>query len=250
MFRLLNPFLAARQVCRPSRPDRVDDPAVRKIQLLRTVIGLAAVVWISVSFQLASDAKSLGYQRLDQAATSAAVLAAAFPVVIGVFIAATRPNNRRLYLRRALKPFGALLALCGAVLYLVLLASGKLTGGPVAQMPEKPSMDAYMLLLYLLFLAFLCLWAIVFWIYGAFVSVVHVFRTADVHEVLPPIIAIVLVWALAIVDLFSDAYTGVPATARTAMVLGGPLSVTAVSLWELRRLSTRHGLTLRQALGR
>ncbi|MDK0521767.1 hypothetical protein [Streptomyces sp. ML-6] len=37
---------------------------------------------------------------------------------------------------------------------------------------------------------------------------------------------------------------------RPAAVLGGPLSVTAVSLWELRRLRSRHGLTLRTALGR
>jgi hypothetical protein len=250
VFRLLNPFLAGRQVCKPSRPDRVEDPAVRRIQLLRTFIGLAAVVWITVSFQLASDAKSLGYQRLDQVVTSAVVLAVTFPVVVGVFIAATRPSNRRLYFRRALKPFGALLALCCAVLYLVLVTSEKLTGGPMGQMPEVPTTADYMWLLYQVFLALLCLWAMVFVVYGAAVTVVHVFRTTDVHEVLPPIIAIVLVWELGIMDLFSDAYTGVPATARAAMVLGGPLSVTAVSLWELRRLKTRHNLTLRQALGR
>ncbi|WUH99693.1 hypothetical protein OHR68_40455 [Spirillospora sp. NBC_00431] len=76
------------------------------------------------------------------------------------------------------------------------------------------------------------------------------FRTADVHEVLPPIIATALVWELAIVDLFSNAYDGAPFLVRVAVILGGPLSVTAVSFWELRRLKTRHNLTLRQALGR
>ncbi|MFG3527629.1 hypothetical protein ACGF8B_12905 [Streptomyces sp. NPDC047917] len=64
------------------------------------------------------------------------------------------------------------------------------------------------------------------------------------------IIAIVLVRELAVADLFSDTFDGVPALVRGAAVFGGPLSVTAVSLWELRRLRTRHGLTLRRALGR
>ncbi|WP_406439167.1 hypothetical protein OHB14_51315 [Streptomyces sp. NBC_01613] len=249
-FRLLNPIAAGRRVCKPSRPDRVDDPAVQKIQVLRMVVGLVAMVWILVSYQITSDAESLAYQRADQIVTSAALLAATFPFVIGAFIIASRPYSRRLHLRRALKPLGSLLALGGTILYFVLLTRGTLTGGPFGQMPEKPSTADYMHLMYELFLVLVMLWGMVFVFYGAALAVVHVFRTADIHEVLPPVIAIVLVWELAISDLFSNAYDSVPLLVRGAAIFGGPLSVTAVSFWELRRLKTRHGLTLRQALGR
>lgn len=34
------------------------------------------------------------------------------------------------------------------------------------------------------------------------------------------------------------------------LVVGGPLSVTALSAWELRRLRTHHNITIRQALNR
>jgi hypothetical protein len=250
VFRLLNPILAGRQVCRPSRPDRVDDPVVRKVQVLRAVVGLLAVAWILVSYRLAADAKSVATQRLDQIMTSAALLPATFPIVVGAFIVGSRPHNRRLYLLRTLKPLGALLALAGAVLYFVLLASGTLTGGPVGEPPENPTASYYVLLLYFVFLSLLALWVFVFVCYGAALTLVHMFRTADIHEVLPPVVATVLVWELAIVDLFSNAYDGAPVAVRVAVILGGPLSVTMVSLWELRRLRTRHGLTLRQALGR
>ncbi|GAA2109860.1 hypothetical protein GCM10009780_64620 [Actinomadura alba] len=250
MFRLLNPIVVGRQVCKPSRPDRVDDPAVRKIQVLRAVVGLVAVVWILVSYQVASDAKSLAYQRLDQVVMSATLLPATFPIVVGAFIVGSRPHNRRLYLRRALKPLGALLALAGTVLFFVLLASGILTGGPVGEPPENPTTADYAKIMYQFLLVLLALWAIVFVTYGAALTLVHVARTADIHEVLPPVIAIVLALELAIVDLFSNAYDGVPVSMRVVVIIGGPLSVTAVSLWELRRLKTRHGLTLRQALGR
>ncbi|MFE7617200.1 hypothetical protein [Streptomyces sp. NPDC057496] len=247
---MLNPIMAGRQVCRPSRPDRVDDPTVRRIQILRMVVGLAAMVWILVAYRIASDTKSVAMQRLDQVADSAALLAATFPVVVGVFVVASRPHNRRLYLRRALKPVGALLALGGTLLYFVLLTDGTLTGGPFGQMPEHPTGSDYLYLLYQFFLVIVMLWGLVFVPYGAALSVTHVFRTADIHEVLPPIIATVLVWELAIVDLVSDTYDGAPLPVQLAAVLGGPLSVTAVGLWELRRLRTRHGLTLRRALGR
>jgi hypothetical protein len=47
---------------------------------------------------------------------------------------------------------------------------------------------------------------------------------------------------MALVDLFTGAYTGVPVPGRILLVLGAPASVTAVGLWELRRLRVHHGL--------
>ncbi|MFF1592266.1 hypothetical protein ACFVY0_29730 [Streptomyces sp. NPDC058286] len=36
-----------------------------------------------------------------------------------------------------------------------------------------------------------------------------------------------------------------PMVAQLCSLFGGPLSVTAVSLWETRRMRTRHGVVLR-----
>ena len=88
-----------------------------------------------------------------------------------------------------------------------------------------------------------------FMLWGGFISLVHVYRTADINELLPPIIGAVLAWEVALIDLFTSAYTGVPFQVRAALIFGGPLSVTAVSAWEMWRLR-RFGITLRRALGR
>lgn len=203
-----------------------------------------------VSYRLVSDAGSLAYQRADQIATSAALLPATFPIIVGAFIIGSRPDIRRLYLTRTLKPLGALLALAAGVLFFYLLGNGVLTGGQVDEPPENPPASFYVMLVYLLFLLILALWVFLFLCCGITLSLIHMFRTADIHEVLPPVIAAVLVWELAIVDVFANAYDGAPPLAQAAMILGAPLSVTAVSFWELRRLKTRHRLTVRQALGR
>ncbi|MET7542466.1 hypothetical protein [Streptomyces sp. NPDC005507] len=52
------------------------------------------------------------------------------------------------------------------------------------------------------------------------------FRTADIHEVLPPILATLLVRVMAAVDVISNANAEVPAVARIVFLLGAPVSVT------------------------
>ncbi|GAA1845227.1 hypothetical protein [Actinomadura bangladeshensis] len=180
---------------------------------------------------------------------SATLLPATFPVVVGAFILGSRPPRRGQYLRRALKPLGSLVALVGTVLFFIAVVSVMPEGGLIGD-DEQPSPAVYMKLLFMIIIALVLLWALAFVFCGAAISLVNVVRTADIHEVLPPLIATVLVWELAIADLISNDYNGLPVPVRAAVILGGPLSVTAVSLWELRRLKTRHALTLRQALGR
>ncbi|MFI8278223.1 hypothetical protein ACIGBH_25805 [Streptomyces sp. NPDC085929] len=96
----------------------------------------------------------------------------------------------------------------------------------------------------------LCLWSIGFALYGVGLSLVHVFRTADNHEVVPPILAGILVWEMALLDVATGPYSQVPAGARAVFILGAPVTVTALSWWEMRRLRHHHELTVRGALGR
>ncbi|WP_207943605.1 hypothetical protein [Actinomadura sp. KC345] len=231
-----------RAVFTPSRPDRVHDPVVKRVQVWRTLVGLVAVTWILVSYGLASDADAVLDDRLAQIRTTLIVLAVTFPVAVAAFIAAARPPNRRLFLRRAGKPAGALLALA------VTLAGPRLLTG-LGYVTEDTNWTASPGRVVLLFaLGAFLLWLGPFGLYGIALSLVHVFRTADVHETVPPLLATLLVWEVALIDVFRGAYDSVPFGIRLAFILGAPLSVTAVALWELRRLRTRHGITLRGAL--
>ncbi|MDI3387590.1 hypothetical protein QIS99_15475 [Streptomyces sp. B-S-A8] len=77
---------------------------------------------------------------------------------------------------------------------------------------------------------------------------VHVFRTADIHDFLPPVLATLLAWEMALIDVITGAYAEVPGLVRTMFVPGAPLTVTALSAREAYRLRRRHGLTLRGAV--
>lgn len=240
--RLFNPIAVGRAVFTPSRPDRVHDPAVKRVQVLRTIIGLVAITWMLLSYGLASDADAVVDDRFGQIRTTLIVLAVTFPVAVAVFIAAARPPNRGLFLRRVAKPAGALLAL------FVTLAVPRLITG-LGYVDEETNWTASAGRVVLLFaLGAFMLWLAPFGLYGIAQSLVHVFRTADLHETVPPLLATLLVWEVTLFDAFRGAYDGVPFEVWLAFTLGAPLSVTAVAMWELRRLRTRHGLTLRGAL--
>ncbi|HZG05222.1 MAG TPA: hypothetical protein VE546_16910 [Streptomyces sp.] len=89
-----------------------------------------------------------------------------------------------------------------------------------------------------------------FLLYGAALAVVHVFRAADIHETVPPLLVMCLTWETALLDLGDGAYAEAPPGLRVLFLLGAPLSVTAIALYELRRLCRHYGLTIRAALDR
>lgn len=98
--------------------------------------------------------------------------------------------------------------------------------------------------------SFAGLFVLPFALASAVLCVHHAFRAADVHEVLPPLLSPVLVWSLFVVQLFDDAPVDAPLAVRVLFLVAPPLSVTALSVWELRRLRMSYGITLRRALGR
>ncbi|OWA16173.1 hypothetical protein B9W68_07795 [Streptomyces sp. CS227] len=73
-------------------------------------------------------------------------------------------------------------------------------------------------------------WLIFFGL-GALVNgVAHVFRTADVHEVLPPLVSVALVWVHLVVDLVSGKYGDAPDRVA-AFLLGAARSPSPASPW-------------------
>ncbi|MEV2189609.1 hypothetical protein AB0I02_01210 [Streptomyces phaeochromogenes] len=243
LWRTVGPIAIGRKVFTPSRPGRVDDEVVARIQKIRTIVGLCAVVWVTLSYKLAASAGDIASDRGNQAWNNVLVLAVTFPVAVGVLIAAARPPARQELLRRTAKPFGSILAIMGAMF---VFPAGVFTGFVSGRFATNPVMTVVTVVGILLTIV----WVLPFVFYGVGMSLVHVFRTADIHETVPPLLAITLVWEMALVDMFTGAYDTLPGPVRIVVTLGAPLSVTAVGLWELRRLRTNYGLTLRGALMR
>ncbi|MET9960036.1 hypothetical protein ABZ128_13390 [Streptomyces sp. NPDC006326] len=237
-----NPLYAAQLAFRPSRRGIVHDPQVRRLQLWRTALGLVAWVGLTATYNAVvsvTDVEAVADDRLNQSWSSVLVLVCTFPVVVGAFVAAARGGLRRVYLRRALRSLGAVLAIMASMGTSALAMAPELAGlRDAVGLPGKITIGV------------LCLWSIGFALYGIGLSLVHVFRTADIHEVVPPVLAGVLVWEMALLDVVTGAYPQVPAGVRAVFVLGAPVTVTALSWWEMRRLRRHHGLTVRAALGR
>lgn len=243
LWQRVGPVHTARRVFKPSRPGIVEDPVVARMQKIRTLVGLGAVVWMSITYKIANSIGDVADDRLDQSWISVLVLAVTFPVVVGVLLALVPASARRELLRRTAKCLGAMVALVAAVF---VFPASVLTGFIEGRFATNPVMSVvtYTAILFTL------VWVLPFVVWGVGLALVHVFRTADIHEAMPPLLAMTVVWEMALIDLFTGAYAGVPLPVRIVFTLGGPVSVTAVGLWELRRLRTQHGLTVRDLLMR
>jgi len=234
VFRLLNPIAVGRRVFLPSRPGRVDDPTVQRIQVLRTVAGLLAVAAVVVVYRLADSVADAASDQFGDAWYGVLALCVTFPVVVGIFVWASGPGYRGVYLRRALKPLGALLAVFGGMATFPLAMDPSLAGTWDALGPAKWVLAVLQLV-----------WVLPFALYGIAMSLVHVFRTADIHDYLPPLLATLVVWELAGLSFLTGDYPGVPAVVRIPMLLGGPVSVTLIALWEWHRMRTLHAVSMR-----
>lgn len=233
----LGPFRVARLIFTPSRSDLIVDPLLRRMQLLRAWLGVVLTVWLAHTYQVADSTTEFLGERLNQLGLGILLLGITLPLVIGLFIAAARPPHRARYARRALRPLGAMIAFAGCwVFFSELLWSV----GDVVMMTVPIIGHLVMIVV--------GVWFICFTFRSMLLAVSHVLRAADVHELLPPILSTVLVWELAITDLFLGDYGNAPLAVRALFLLGAPASVTLLSLWEARRLRTRHGITLRGAL--
>ncbi|MER5730188.1 hypothetical protein ABT084_17915 [Streptomyces sp. NPDC002138] len=240
---LLLPVHLAGRLHRPTRPDRLVDHAIERAQIARSLIGLFATFWLLYSYPVRESAQGLLEDRLAELIVSAGLLLVLAPLMIGAFVYCARPPGPAFYRRRLRGPLislGALLA-TAAVFWGAVLQQGLATtvfGAGAMGMLLTPV------------IGILGLFSLPFTLASAALCVHHAFRTADVHEVLPPLISPVLVWALAAVQVFENAPVDAPLPVRILFLLGPPLSVTALSGWEVRRLRVRYGITLRGALGR
>lgn len=245
--RRIGPIHTARRVFTPSRPGIVSDPEVARMRKIRTLVGVGAFLWMSYAYKLAPKLSDAADEQVDKSWTSALVLAATLPVVVGVLYGLAAPAARRDLLRRAGRCFGAIVAMMAAAsVFPIIVLSGFFED-------QEPLVEGHFTVTKGLILAstlFILFWVTPFVVWGVGLAVQHVFRTADIHETVPPLLIMALAWEMALIDMFTGAHEGVPTVIRYVFILGAPLSVTAVGLWELHRLRVHYGLGMQGLLMR
>lgn len=261
--RFLSPVVRAA----PIRPDRISDPVIDRLQRARTVLGLLAGVWLVMAYPMRRGREDFVLGKVENLMTGCAVLVAAGALGITVFILAARPPLRRLYARRLVSPLTvlAVLALEMGMFWLMLQAvRGNVLSpdGLNAWLSESDDPDAGAgtvilgLALGLLALVAPIAYFLLMLVFAIFILVTtysalnSCFRVGDVHELLPGLLSPLLVWSLFILSLSDGPDVSAPPEVLYSFLLGGPLSVTALSVWEIRRLRTQYGMNLRTALAR
>lgn len=220
--------------------NRIVDRTVDRVQMARTVLGALATVGLILAYNVDPN------RWQDAAESSAAqlliapfVLIVAAPLVIVGFIYYAPPHLRphlRSRLRAPLKAVG------WYVLTLVVVWGILVVTALTVNADDGKDWWEYVLAVASLAVI---VWGFPFWFMASLYSARSAFNSAQVHPMLPPVLTMTLVWVFAALNVIGDGAPPGSAVVQFCSTLGGPLSVTAVSLWELRRMKTRFGVTLR-----
>ncbi|MFG2112570.1 hypothetical protein ACGFRB_08025 [Streptomyces sp. NPDC048718] len=222
-----NPKTVARAVFHPAWVPEGVDPTVESLKRARVIAGAitAVGVYTFVEGGFAFD------EMLENVLTASLVLLVLTPLTVGVMLLVWRRRAGAVgrHLRTPLfNSLKLLLLFIGSVVLMVTTwrmvnGSGFLVG-----------------LLCLL----VGLWLTVFVAIGAMHVSGNFFGTAAVHRCLPPLLATVTTWLVAIPDLVSGDLHGLSLTMGIVFILGAPVTVTAIALLEMKRLRSRHGIRL------
>ncbi|MFF5719224.1 hypothetical protein [Streptomyces buecherae] len=210
-----------------------------RVQLARTVLGAAATIALILAYNVDRDRwEDAAWGGVANLIVAPLVLLIAGPLVILAFISYAPPHLRphlRSRLRAPLKAVGWYVLSLGVI------------GGVCVLATHIDTDDGRSLWEYAWAVAALIVvvWGLPFFFLASLYSARSAFNSAQVHPMLPPVLTLALVWVFTLINLIDSGLPGGPPVVQFGSMLGGPLSVTAVSLWELRRMRTRFGVTLR-----
>ncbi|MFG2952032.1 hypothetical protein [Streptomyces adustus] len=222
----LKPHKVARVLLHPAWIPESLDPSVERLKRVRIAAGAVAAVGV---YTFVEGGFALT-EMMQNTLVAAAVLLFVTPLTVGVMLYVWRRGGTVSQLRPPLmNAFKLLLLFVGSVVATVLLLMGaSALSGNLVIIP----------------LGFLALWMIGFVGAGALRVTANFFGTAAVHRALPPLLATVTTWLMAVPDLVTGDLHGLGLRLGVVFILGAPLTVTAVSLLELRRLKRRYGIRL------
>ncbi len=219
---------------------RIEDRTVDRVQTARTVLGAAATIALILAYNVDPNRwKEAAAGGAAQLILAPFVLMLAAPLVVIGFIYYAPPHLRphlRSRLRIPLKAVG------WYVLTLVVIGGVLVPTALTVNADDGKSWWEYVLAVASLIVI---VWGFPFFFMASLYSARSAFNSAQVHPMLPPVLTMTLVWVFAAFSLIGEGMPAGPPSVQLCSTLGGPLSVTAVSLWELRRMKTRFGVTLR-----
>ncbi|OKI05951.1 hypothetical protein AMK13_19120 [Streptomyces sp. CB02056] len=228
----------ARRVFIVPGPRGITDEVVLRVQRIRGWLALGAALVVLLVYGTADDWDQLDDQFETRLTVTPLLVLVTAPVVVGVLFRLAGPAARpamRAQVRPAVLMASQYLGACAAVPVLLWLAGQ--AQGSVQGLFLGPLFN-------LLVLA-LPIWVLMFVAFASPTVVRTAFTMDRVHPVFPPVLTGVLVWELALIGLVFGGLPPGPPAVRLAAVVGGPATVTAVAWWEVHRLRTRFGVSLR-----
>ncbi len=219
---------AAYAVFHPSWiPDSLD-PAVDKLKRYRIIAGMVASVGVYTFV-----ARGFSFEQImENLVIAGLVLLVITPLTVGAMLLVWRRGGPVRALKSPL--FGSLRLLLFFVVALVgivgvlSVAAAQGNGG----------------LVFSFFMAFGGIWGLIFLAQAAIQVNGNFFGTAAIHRCLPPLLATVTSWLMALPDLLTGDLHGLSFTMGIVFVLGAPVAVTSIAAFEVRRLRRHHGIRL------
>jgi hypothetical protein len=208
--------------CYLGRPDE----EIERLYRWRSILGFLAIVCIEAYYHSLRSGVSHAYASVNDsvdALVRIVLIGGAFiPVAVALF---TKRGYRVVALRQLRFPAVAV----GGYLALFLALS---RGLPLLLRPRS-------FIESLLALAVM-LWFTVFLLRGLYLLIVGMFRLADGHPLLAPLVGTLIAWGATVNALLAGGTSDVPPTAAALLLFSGPISVTAVSALEVARLRRRY----------
>ncbi|MDR6978300.1 hypothetical protein J2X68_005025 [Streptomyces sp. 3330] len=221
----LKPHKVAWAVFHPAWIPAALDPTVERLKRGRVVAGAVAAVGVYTFVEGGFAFEEM----LENTAIASAVLFFLTPVTVGAMLFVWRRTGTVRQLRTPLvDSLKLLLLFIGCVLTTVGIFRSSEMAGLVPRM----------------LLTLVGLWMAFFVIAGAVRLSGNFFGSAAVHRCLPPLLATVTTWLMAVPDLVTGDLHGLSLTMGVVFILGAPVTVTAIALLEIRRLKRRYGIRL------
>lgn len=231
----INPKGAAQRALKAQNRLAPPDPRIEHVRLVRTLLGMAVVVWVALKYD-SVKAEKVFNEAILHVTISVVVAVLAVPLCALAFVVLSHDNVRR-ETRRAMRyPMLSMGWFLGAGGVLAAVTAS----GLVTARPDHPAMWVVLLIGLAGFI-----WTGFFAIFAFFLVPRHLFAAADGHLLMPSLLAPTLSWAVAAVDLASPGNDRVPAVVSIIVTLGGPVTITLMSVWEAKRVRELYGVSFR-----
>lgn len=220
-------------------PGRIADRLVTQVQLWRAIVGAAASLLLVYTYGADDGWSGVANDGVAKLILAPLLLIFTGPLVVFGFIRYAPAAHRHVLRSRLREPLKAVGWYIGIFVGVGLVLAG-------SAVVLKQNYGTLVNGLIALGLLIGLVWLLPFLGFSSAYAARYAFNTSNVHAALPAALTVVLVWELMLcsVALEGGMPHGPPA-AQWCAVLGGPVSVTAVALWELHRMRTRHGVRIR-----